>query len=246
MTTIVIPITDILGHKNKVDLDNLLDNISIVYGQPTVVCCFDSCNWDFVEYFKEKYSWIISIENRGKAHQFTKNSNQGLKLAYKAFPDYGVLLVNQDCRLPKNILDMENAGICTAVAAKELTAVDNPTYEDVERFAFFCTYFSPQALSKVGLLDEAFIKVFSDDDYCLRTHLAGLPVQKCNINVYHEGSFIDTSEKGWTSASGCYNEQDLGLGFLQYTNKWSCQNTNHDDMIKTVISKFKWDDKFKC
>lgn len=267
--SIVIPVTDVLGQPNKEDLDNLLTDLkeSKQYFYE-VVCCFDSCDWRFVNYFKDKYPWITALENNGKPFQFTKNANQGLRYLFnklhpeklKSFLDLqpqvyptdagGVWLVNQDCRLP-NLWAMCVAGD-KAEGVVSLTAVQDPdlhkamVFTSAERFAFFCVYIPFIAIDKIGYLDEAFIKVFSDDDYLLRAHLAGIPVETVNVDIYHKGSFINT-DPGWVSASGCYQDEDLGIGLAQYKTKWTTgQDIDHDAIMKNVLSRFKWEDKFKC
>lgn len=254
---IIIPITDIRPH-NRQDLIELLDCIKPDADKyKMVICCFDGCKEEFVEFFQEKYPFIESIWNKGKALGFTRNSNLGLSFV-KDKLNTGTFLINQDCIIPRFevMKGLIRDGLSTPVSVdfiktqEELTdypktvMVNSPVSKlSKNHFAFFCPYFSPGLLKEVGVLDGAFPNIFSDDDYCLRTLLNGrFPVEVVNTAaVYHKGTHIDMSKTG-ESHSGTYTGGDLPLGLCQYRLKWSVPaNVEHHNIIEWVLKNHKWD-----
>lgn len=252
---VVIPVTGKLGQQNREDLFNLLSDLEphkdLFEG---IICLFDSTEWVFVQDFRESFNFIKAVWNTGKSFNFSANSNIGLRIAYENGCD--AILINQDCRIPDplSLSNIKVNGICSPYTISDhyesyINREQNSLeliYQDAEKFAFYCTYFSREAMEKVGFLDEAFIKVFSDDDYCLRTHLSGLEVKTVNIPIYHRGSFVKLENESDVSGSGCYNNQDLALGLAQYQAKWNCFNEKHDNIAKKVMENFVWDDAFRC
>jgi hypothetical protein len=239
---ICIPICDVKSN-NQQDLDDLLGDLSLAKDLFEVVCLYDSVEWVFRQYFLEKYPEFNHENwNRKKAHQFTKNSNIGLKYAKDRGQD--CWLINQDTRIPhpELLAQVKTEGICSAQSAEHLPEypIDSkfePVYTDAEKFAFYATYFSKNALDKIGLMDERFRKVFSDDDYCLQCHLGNLPVQLVNIPIHHKGSYTKPSENGeFLSHSGCYNNNDLMLGLEIMKAKYNLPDSvTHEKIIETVL-----------
>ncbi len=241
---IVIPVTDVKSN-NQQDLDDLLSDLALAKNLfDEIIPCFDGTEWLFRQYFVEKFPWInsdLEFWNKKRNLQFTKNSNIGLKYAYERGQD--CWLLNQDCRIPhpELLAEIKTNGICSAQSVEQLPdyPVDfkfEPVYTDVEKFAMYCTYFSKNAMEKVGFFDERFRRVFQDDDFALRCHLVGLPVQLINIPIHHKGSHIDTSDPNWVSASGCYNSNDLMLGLEIMKAKYNLEDSiTHDKIIETVL-----------
>lgn len=249
MSSIAIPITDI-KETNKPDLEALLDSIEGFPG--LVVCMYDSCSENFVRYFEKKFPWTHTIWNTGNRLNFTRNSNLGLRFAHK-HANSGVFLVNQDCVLPKYevLKEVEGAGLATPQAVQvpegqDLSSLQPALFERevlLNKFPFYCPYFSKELLDKVGYLDEAFKIVFSDDQYILRTMLAGFPVESVNVKIVHKGSYHDTNKEG-TSRSGAYSGNDLGLSLLQYRVQWQIPNDiSHDMIIPWCMKNRAWSDK---
>lgn len=56
-------------------------------------------------------------------------------------------------------------------------ATQHPRIYDVPFYYFYCVRISPTVQQRVGLFDEQFRLGGEDIDYCLRCHLAGVPVQ---------------------------------------------------------------------
>lgn len=253
--SIVIPITDVKGDVNRQDLDNLLTSLDADHKEFTeIIGLFDSCEWAFIRYFQEKYPWLSAVINKGKALNFTKNANQGLKICHQQLK-CDLVLVNQDCSFggwmdePKRLLGLRNRGISSAISANEFIPDSRfkenraVKFEPAEKFAFYCTYISTEAMDKIGYLDEAFTKVFSDDDYCLRAHLAGLPVEIGDVFIHHRGSHLEGEFT--ESASGCYTGYDLGLGLSQYKTKWKCDEP-HEMVINWALENYVWSEEFAC
>lgn len=256
MTILTIPVCDIKPN-NKQDLILLLKDIEPYKDLfAEIVILYDSVEWDFRQYFLETFPWANhDFWNQGKSYQFTRNSNQGLRYAHSKGED--CWLINQDVRLPAASLlaGIKGEGIVSTqsseTALNDLHVIKeyyDYQYEDIEKFAFYCTYFSKNAMDKTGFLDSSFRTCFSDDDFCLKCHLAGLPVQTVNIPIFHAGSYVKPDEKGqFESHSGCYNNEDLQIGLEQYKRKWSIpEDIPHANMISWVKENFAWDEKMVC
>jgi len=248
MAAVVIPVTDYLGKSNQEDLDNLLNDLAEDgYKFEEIVVCFDSCKYDFILYFQEKYPGITSLINDGKAFQFTKNANQGLRYCHQK--GYDVWLINQDCQLHPNtytLSTLHTDGLLSVGSSEKPELRKHLLYQPIYKAAFYCIYISKNAMDKIGYMDESFVCLFSDDDYCLRAKLAGLKVEQVNLDIYHKGSHIDTSNQGWRSASGTYGEEDLGIAFAQYQRKWACEGKAHDAIIPWVLENYIWEDRMCC
>lgn len=249
MSSIVIPACDVKPC-NKDDLDNLLT--SLIEFPGLVVVCFDGCHENFVKYFEKKFPFIHTLWNTGNRLNFTRNSNLGLRFAHK-YANSGVFLVNQDCVLPSYefLKEVEGPGLSTPQAIELLEGQDinklQPEKFEREtlsnKFPFYCPYFSKELLDKIGYLDGAFKVVFSDDQYILRTMLAGFPVESVNVKIVHKGSYHDTNKEG-TSRSGAYGSMDLGQSFMQYRIQWQIPNDiSHDMIIPWCIKNRTWSDK---
>lgn len=244
--SIVIPIADIRPN-NKQDLEELLDSI-----EPekfaAVVCCYDSCEEEFIEYFSTKYGFTHSLINRGNRLNFSRNSNVGLRWARKEVGGH-IMLVNQDCILPSYDLLAQIPGEGLS-SPKSSPTLDGPNTGSRTRltnahFPFYAPCFSEKVIDKVGFLAEPLKKLFSDDDYCARVLLEGsCPLEMVDITINHKGSHIDTSQE-WESRSGTYNQNDLTLGLDQYRKRWNLMSTSHDAMIKTILEKYRWTDKMR-
>lgn len=254
--SIVIPICNIKDN-NKQDLENLL--ISIENGDylnniTKIVCCFDSCEEYFVNYFENKFPWFYTIWNKGNRLNFTRNVNLGLRFVHKSL-ETGAFVINQDCVLPnwKYLKNVIGEGLSTpeSVDVKLKGDLDNLQPEEVlktrvhNKFAFYCTYFSKELLDKIGYLDGAFKVVFSDDQYVLRTLLAGFPCEIVNTKIYHAGTHHDTNKEG-SSRSGAYSGLDLGETLLQYRFQWKVPtHIQHDEIIHWVLKNYQWEDSMK-
>lgn len=250
-SSIAIPVTDCRGEKNLKDLDELLASIEPDRSHfKEVIGLFDSCEWVFVKYFQEKYSWLSIVWNKTKAYNFTKNANVGLRLCHQELKT-DCFLVNQDCVFggwfndAKDLLKIRNKGISTPMSAQaSIGPVFNIKGSSTKRFPFYCTYFSTESMDKVGYLDDVFIKVYSDTDYVARCLLAGLPVEEFNMVINHKGSHIDTSGD-WISGSGCYSQNDLNLGLAQFKTKWQA-DVDDSVIMDYIINNHKWKEEMKC
>lgn len=266
MTAICIPITSILGKKNANDLDELLSDIEKDKDKySAVVGCFDACQRRFVHYFKDKYPWLHILANEGNALKFTRNSNVGLRYVMKHLKD-DAFLVNQDCRLPRyhymkliageglstpQSIENMNYVFSQPFVADEFDPYENKWYYRrlkrerlYNNFAFYCPHFSKNLLENVGILDGALRVVMSDDDFCIRTLLAGFPVETVNVKIFHKGSHIDTSSPDWVSSSGSYGASDLGKGLRQYLTKYQLR-CPHEEIIPTVLKTHKWKEEMR-
>lgn len=232
----VVPVTNILGEKNKEQLERLLTSIEPYRNNYTTVILWDSCDSFFVEYFQEKFPWINhSIENLGHRLNFTRNANVGLRFSHTELKS-GCFLVNQDCILSpqfhKNVELIMEADLSTPSSDSTLMIRDTGfMIQDVgfstgfthmptkERFAFYCPWISYKCMETIGYLDGVFRKTYSDTDYVVRALLAGLTVSTTNVPIFHAGSHIETPP-GWQSESGCYTAVDLSEEFRQFAYKW--------------------------
>jgi teichuronic acid biosynthesis glycosyltransferase TuaH len=94
-------------------------------------------------------------------------------------------------------------------------------YHWTDRLGFFCVAMRREVLERIGFFDEAFgIALFEDDDYCLRTALAGFKLAWLeNVFVYHQGS-ASLSRLGLKIADGLW-KQNLMLLEAKHGIRWS-------------------------
>lgn len=248
---LVIPIADVKGEKSLKQLTQLLDSVR-EYPTP-IICCFDACQEDFIEFFMDEYPMITPLINNRNRLNFARNANLGLRTAHREFKA-SAILVNQDCILPGwHIMQhFEGNGIATTRSQNEATnidAVNNLNAMNLidrvqcERFPFYCTFINSKVMDKVGYLDGVFIATFEDDDFCTRTHLAGFPVESLAISIFHEGSHIDTTGD-WESASGSYNAVRLGENLSKYGTKYQVpEGVPHEEMLKWILENHAWRDE---
>ena len=249
MINIIVPVTDI-KENNKEDLDKLLSSISIGgYEECQIICCFDSTEEDFYLYFNEKYPFITCLINQSNRLQCTKNVNNGIRYSLSHFPDAHVILVNQDCILPRweYLKELEGKGLATPNSVDNLNLVNERPFirTRVTRTPFYCTFINNQVLKVVGLLDGVLKITHSDDDMCLRTQLAGFPVEIVSISIHHKGTHINCPE-GWNSRSGAYTQNDLNFENAIYRTKWQVSTSiPHGEIISTVLKTHKWEESMK-
>jgi GT2 family glycosyltransferase len=252
---IVIPITSIKGKKNFDQLLDLLSSIAAGEYPCEILCCFDACEDEFVQYFVKKFPFIVPLSYKGNRLHFARNCNRGMRFAHQVLGK-GVILVNQDCVLPhwKYFKEIIQGDVTSAksVANKESLEECNQTYNDragdvdCQKFPFYCTYISKEVMDKIGYLDGVFMKGgFEDDDLCTRALLAGFQPRTATVFIYHEGTHIDTSKPDWESACGSYNAQTLGgLNLPQYTTKWQIPpEVPHEEFISWVLKTHEWEDR---
>ena len=250
MVSIVIPAVSIRKH-NKEDLENLLNCIEPECYKATV-CCFDGCDIDFVDYFRERYKFITSLHNRGNRLKFSRNSNVGLRYVRDVIKDSdGVFLINQDTLIPKfkYMEQVIGSGLATPTTTPDKDLENQPANvvrnQLNNKFPFFCPWFSMELIHDVGLLDEDLPVLFSDDAYVFKVLLQGKHlVESVNTKVFHRGSHLEIKE-GWESGSGTYVANDLSLGLLQWQVKLGLQGVPHDELIKEGLKKFIWKDEMK-
>ncbi len=261
--SIVIPVTDKLGVVSRTDLTNLLESIEPEKWLD-VIAGFDSVEWDFAQDFEAEYGeWLKIIWNQGKALNFTANVNLLLAEAFKNPACQGVFVVNQDCILPLvqelSLQPMVSQDALTSPRAvndiDQITIFNAPideyrseimerpvpidpwmVFKQIEKIAFYCICIPRTIYEAIGPLDSVFVKVFSDDDYCLRAQLAGFKVLEADVNVYHKGSFVYIEKPGDQSGSGCYELNDLGMGLMQYQFKWQTKE-KHENIIKSILKE---------
>lgn len=243
---VVVPVTDIKGEKSRDQLIRLLS--SPCFPEQEVLCVFDACSIDFINYFKEKFPFIRSLQNDGNRLNFAKNSNLGLRKVHGE--GRSVILVNQDCKLPGDLSPLtREIGVTSAKAVDTLDLPEGTgdLTPQGNKFPFYCTYIHKDVIDKVGYLDGVFTQGgFDDDDYITRTLLAGFNCYICDLFIYHEGSFIDTSQPGWTSASGSYGAVDLGINLSKYLTKWQVPNNiGHDGALAWILENHKWEDHIR-
>jgi hypothetical protein len=249
MTAIVIPACDIKEH-NKTDLEALLECIKPDANRySAVVVCFDGCEIEFVDYFTQKFGFIHSFHNRKNKLGFSRNSNIGLRFVRDVIKD-DCFLINQDCLIPSfdYMSCIPGEGLSTPITTEGSLLIKylNPTRTRLnDKFAFYCPHFSLGLLNDVGVLDEDLKNLFSDDSYVLRTLLHGkYPIESVDIKIHHKGSHIST-EQGWESGSGTYNQTDLSLGLVQYTLKWDMLGVKHENIIKEALKRHKWKEEMR-
>jgi GT2 family glycosyltransferase len=254
-TAIVIPVTDIRGDKNKDQLTRLLDSIREIPNVEYILVCFDSCDSEFVKHFITKYKEILPITNDKNRLQFARNANKGMRYAHKIL-DRSVLLVNQDCILPKFLgnWNSQEGVTCGTVYNADSCELLNKMNEEESRgsllteinskFAFNCVYIDKTVMDKVGYLDGSFICTFEDDDYITRTRLAGFRTYQSDVKFYHEGDFIDSAVENWESASGSYTQYTLNVNLMKYGTKYQIpREIEHKDMLQWVLEHHTWTDE---
>lgn len=266
MYSIVVPITDIKGEKNKDQLDKLLTTISTGGYVCPILACFDSCHEDFIEYFTNKYSFITPVINDGNRLNFARNVNLGLKYSLSNYPDNHVVIINQDSMLPVSehfqfMIREDVPCICSASSVDisgDPVKVQNALntlnvqavkgyFKTLQKIPFYCVFIHREVLEKLGGLDGVYVASFEDDDYCTRSVLAGFDNYISSVKVYHEGTHIDTNVGNFESASGSYTLSRLGVNMTKYCTKYQIHEPKlkHEDMIEWVLANRKWDDKMK-
>lgn len=234
-TIIVIPAADVTENSYEL-LKRLLNSITVNNIPNEVVVCFDGCREEFVEHFALNYN-INPLVNRGNRKNFAGNSNMGLK--YARDNNKHVLLVNQDCVLPdlKSFENIYGEGLVSATQVKlsgdilgELNKLNNTEFAKQSHYKVtgFCLFINNTVLNTVGFLDEVnFPASMDDDDYCLRTLLAKLPVETVNVHVHHE-----------ISACGAYTDETLGINYPKFKKKYGIpEEIAHADCNKWVLDR---------
>ena len=244
---ILIPCTDIKSSKSLEQLRACLKSLE-GYCDFNITCVFDSCNNEFVEYFEKTFHINEVIRNTGNRLNFSRNVNLGLRRCRER--EETVFLLNQDTALrPEQGLELSK--LCNWVGITNLKCCDDPknipegTGEIVEvapgdKVAFFGTIIHHSIIKEIGILDGAFKRGgCEDDDYQLRAKLAGFKVYVADRYLYHQGSYVDSSDPNWTSSSGSYNAADLGFNLNMLLTKWQC-NQPHAEVQKWVLENHKW------
>lgn len=223
-----------------------------------VVCLWDSCKERLVYDFEQKYPQFISMPQYKNRLNFSKNSNRGMRFAHNELK-LSVLLVNQDCILPKweileRLMVAPEVGIVTPTAIAEFpkeigyggdpSLVDWPIKDDFTetrgKFSFHCPYIPFEVTEEIGYNDEGIIS-HGDDDMIIRSLLAGFTNYISKVQVVHKGSYIDQSVEG-SSMSGSYDGERLGIDHQRFRWKWSIPNeVQHDDFSEWILSKFRWE-----
>ena len=264
MYSILIPVTDIKGDKNKKDLENLLCSIKAGGYLCSVLVCFDSCHEDFIEYFIERFPNITPIFNNGNRLNFARNVNNGLKYLVDNLKDNHVVLVNQDSILPSRdrfefILKNDEPCIVSAQSMdisgdlektiKALNSLNDSSvkaYTKVNRFPFYCTFIHKDVLNKLGGLDGGYIASFEDDDYCTRSLLAGFTNYTSSVIIYREGTHVDPTAANFVSASGSYGKNRLANNLTRYCTKYQVPSKiTHEEAIEWISKNIKWKDSMK-
>lgn len=243
---IVIPLATVKSGSNLV-IDECLQ--SIVNGgtadHAEVILCWDGVPERTVDEFERRFPQFISLPNYGNRLNFSKNSNRGMRLAHKEM-NLPVLLCNQDCVLPHWELIQALTiplGLVTPTAVQafpESLDVFETTFTKTQgKFSFHCPYFPIDLMSEIGYNDEGLV-VFGDDDYIIRTLLAGFDCHISNIPVVHKGSFIDQAAEG-SSMSGAYDLERLGIDHQRFRWKWSIPpDVGHENFNEYILMAFKW------
>lgn len=240
---VVIPVTDIKGEKSRDQLERLLN--SSCFPEQEVLCVFDACSIDFINYFKGKFPFIRTLQNDGNRLNFAKNSNLGLRKIHGE--GRSVILVNQDCKLPGDLSPLtKEIGVTSAQAIDTLDLPEgsgNLTPQG-NKFPFYCTFIHREVMDKIGYLQAVFVAAFEDDDYLARAMLAGFNCYVCDLPIYHEGSFNDANKEG--SASGAYTVNDLGTRLSMYLTQWQVPaNIGHDGAIPWILENHEWKDEMR-
>lgn len=248
---ILIPATDIRREKSLKDLERCLTSIDN-YTEFTKTVIFDSCYIGFVDYFRSRFD-IDVIENTGNRLNFARNTNLGLRLARER--NESVFLLNQDTKLREDQgLDLKKissvVGIVNLKACNDQNDIPKGSGELVEldegsKVAFYGTFLHSEVIQKIGVLDGIFRRGgMEDDDLQIRARLAGFKVYSCDRYVYHEGSYIDSSDPNWVSASGSYNAADLGFNLSILLTKYQA-SVQHHELQSYVLNNFIWDDSMR-
>lgn len=249
------------------DLTDLLD--SIIEGGTAdhcnVIVCLDAAPLVFEEEFEEKYgAKVLFINHTGNRLNFVGNANIGLNYVLKEAKG-GAILINQDCIIPpwesfQNLLvgfTEKGAFLVSAQSVdlgeektlqqkmNELWNLDSGNYVSVKKlpamkFAGYCYYIPRVILETVGLLDPTFVASLDDDDYIVRTLLAGFGACVSGVRVQHKGSHIDQLKEG-KSRSGAYTPHDLGPHLTKYRAKYSIPpDVSHDDCVSWILQNQEW------
>lgn len=247
-TAIIIPACDLKGSRAKQQLERLLESIKD-YTKFDIIVCFDSCSPEFIRYFEEKYPVFESVVWTGNRQNFARNVNLGLALCLER--DQNALVVNQDCKMPREQLIQDGlcqfVGVCNPLCTDQLDLPEGNGLinEYGSKFAYFCTFIHLDVIKKVGMLDGIFYPNggCEDDDHMIRAKLAGFKAYVANVNVYHEGSYIDASNPMWESASGSYNSQTLGISLNKLYTKYQVDpGIPHEELMNYVLTNRTWKD----
>ena len=274
VNTILIPAADV-KQESKELLDNLLTSIVNGYTDKefNVVISFDCCTEEFVEYFTDKHSFIIAIDNHVRRLRFAKNVNKGLRFIHKQF-NSNILVVNMDTLLPhvNYVKQISGEGLVTPVTQDIKDDLDKLQPKTVTRrllnnkFPFYCVFINKNVLDKIGYLNENYL-THEDDEYIVRTLLAGFTCEEVSVIVNHLGSHHDTNSTG-ESKSGCYNLYDLGINHMKYRRQWKVPNklindngfvrvatkeeilklkdqNDHDLIIPWIMNNYVWTNEMK-
>lgn len=241
---LVVPVTDIKGDKSRDQLERLLS--SPCFPGAEVLCVFDACKRDFVEYFQNKFPFIRTLQNTGNRLNFAKNSNLGLRQIHGE--NKSVILVNQDCSLPPDISPLTTkVGLISAQAVDtlDLPPGTGKLTKIETKFPFYCVFIHKDVMEKTGYLDGVYISGFEDDDMIARARLAGFDCYTCDLPIYHEGSFNDANKEG--SASGAYTVVELSQDRLpKYLTKWQvAPGVNHDNALSWILENHEWSDNMR-
>lgn len=100
--------------------------------------------------------------------------------------------------------------------AKSVSEMNNGVIEEFPRVAFLCTLIKREVIDKIGGLDERFSPGnFEDDDFCLRTQLAGYKtIIAKDVFIHHYGS-VSFKENG----EELYAER-LKINLEKFIDKW--------------------------
>ena len=159
----------------------------------------------------------VSVINNGQNLGFSKGMNQGLKIAKGDFifllnndllfspewlekfveileknDDIGIVscktnYAGEDFQLIENAQELSPENYLEKI---NLPKSNNFKYIDTARVVFFCVGMTRKTFEKVGYFDENFgLAWFEDDDYTIRTLLAGLKIAIAqDIFIYHNHS----------------------------------------------------------
>lgn len=262
MKHIIIPTAN-TAPKCKKYLDNCLQSIragGYYENGYHVVICYDNCDEEFQNYFKEKYKgdFIVAIDNRNpKNLNFCKNANSGLRIAFQAAVSTGdidahFIILNMDTILPHHAMfDQvlgEGLSFPTPVDDPELMKTGvfkaGPPVQrtPVTKFSGFCMCMSYKLVENIGMMDEHFPGSFNDDDASVRALLAGFPVEVVSIDVHHE-----IKDRPQPSNTGAYDHAELGLGFEKFRRKWSIPHyIQHEQFNNWIVDNHKWIPEMRC
>jgi GT2 family glycosyltransferase len=246
---IVSPVADLKIYSKDL-LINLLNSIveGKTYEIAEVIICFDGCQENFIDFFREKFPFIQAIVNPGKRLNFSKNSNLGLRYAHKELR-LPVLLVNQDCILPakehiEKLINPPEVGIVTPETTTQVDDLLNNKEviftETQGLFAFYCPFIPLEVMDEIGYIDPGSI-AFSDDNYLVRAYLAGFKGYICNIKIHHAGSHVDQNQIG-SSLCGSYTGDRLNIDHQRFCTQWQIDPNKvvHKEYIAHILKNFKW------